>query len=162
MSLFAIQCAWRLNHRCLVPRRYAEPLISLGYRKPLEIEDLWPLSKEDETERTTASLQAHWDASVAESKKPGGKPPSLVRATFAQRRWTLIAMCCFSATSRTATILQPLALAGLLNWLEDDSAPAWHGFLLALALAVVPFVNVMMQTRTMHLGNTSLGHVASS
>ena len=46
---------------------WLNPIITLGYKRPLEEEDLWKLSKGDQAEELTRRFNVHWDKELARS-----------------------------------------------------------------------------------------------
>ena len=52
---------------------WLNPIIKLGYTRPLEEEDLWKLSKGDQAEELTRRFNVHWNKELARSTRAHGE-----------------------------------------------------------------------------------------
>jgi hypothetical protein len=86
---------------------WAGNLMSLGYKRPLEKEDLYILNDERLAKNVTSNFEKSWEKELT---RKDGKPPSLLRAlnhTFGFKFW--IAGIC-RLLSDTLQVTSPLVL----------------------------------------------------
>ncbi|KAM6175201.1 ATP-binding cassette sub-family C member 3 isoform 2-T2 [Erethizon dorsatum] len=143
-------------------------LAILGYRRPLEEQDLWSLSEDDCSHRVVQRLLEAWqkqerqtarpEAAEALGKKvPGedeallrGRPrargPSLLWALLTTFSSSLLISSCFKLIQDLLCFVNPQLLSMLIQFISNPEAPSWWGFLLAGLM----FASAMMQTLILH------------
>eukprot|EP00741_Cyanophora_paradoxa_P013906 tig00020723_g13424.t1 len=108
---------------------WVSPLVTVGYSKPLEPDDLFRLFPEDSTAAVAERFEAIW----REEAPRGGR--ALVRALhrFIGRGYYLLGLLKFGAAS--LGFVGPIVLESLVVFVDDEEAPIWQGYALAFALA---------------------------
>ncbi|XP_029783715.1 canalicular multispecific organic anion transporter 2 isoform X2 [Suricata suricatta] len=140
----------------------------LGYRRPLEEQDLWSLKEEDRSKMVVDRLMEEWKkqqkraerhkAAVASGKRVssedvgllGGRPrprePSFLRAVLATYGSSIFVSICFKLIQDLLSFVNPQLLSILIRFISNPVAPTWWGFLLAGLM----FVSSLMQTLFLH------------
>ncbi|XP_004434776.1 PREDICTED: canalicular multispecific organic anion transporter 2 [Ceratotherium simum simum] len=140
----------------------------LGYRRPLEDQDLWSLNKEDRSEKVVERLLKAWNKQQkgAARHKPeaasgktvssedevllGARPrppePSFLKALLATFGPSLLIGTCFKLIQDLLAFVNPQLLSILIRFISNPMAPAWWGFLVAGLM----FVCSVMQTLILH------------
>ena len=130
-------------------------LLQLGYRRPLEKEDLYPLIPKHKSERLTAVLEEAWQQELKRTKHEG---PSLLKAFFSITTASECVFIMILASSRTAcNLLVPVLLSLLLATLEEG-VPG-NSYLLygcgqgiSLCTVIMPFVMHHFEYRASMVG----------
>lgn len=140
----------------------------LGYRRPLEEEDLWSLNREDHSEVVVQRLLEAWKkhqkqaarhkAAVASGKtvssedeellgdRPRPREASFLQALLSTFGPTFLLSMCFMLTQDLLSFVNPQLLSILIRFISNPMAPAWWGFLVAGLM----FVCSLMQTVILH------------
>ncbi|XP_077632923.1 ATP-binding cassette sub-family C member 3 isoform X1 [Crocuta crocuta] len=140
----------------------------LGYRRPLEEQDLWSLNEEDRSQMVVDRLLEKWKkqqkraarhkAAVASGKRVssedvgllGGRPrprePSFLWAVLATYGSSIFVSICFKLIQDLLSFVNPQLLSLLIRFISNPSAPTWWGFLVAGLM----FTCSMMQTLLLH------------
>ncbi|XP_006972048.1 ATP-binding cassette sub-family C member 3 [Peromyscus maniculatus bairdii] len=143
-------------------------LAILGYRRPLEEQDLWTLDEEDCSHKLVQRLLDAWQKqqkqapgpqNAAFEQKIPGEDEGLLRArpksqTNASFLWALVRTfsssllmgVCFKLIQDLLSFINPQLLSILIRFISDPTAPTWWGFLLAGLM----FMSSMMQTLILH------------
>uniref|UniRef100_A0A8C0ZMU8 Canalicular multispecific organic anion transporter 2 n=1 Tax=Castor canadensis TaxID=51338 RepID=A0A8C0ZMU8_CASCN len=143
-------------------------LAILGYRRPLEAQDLWSLNKEDCSHIVVQRLLKAWQkqqngaagskATAANGKKVSGedqvllggplrsREPSFLRALLTTFTSSLLISACFKLIQDLLSFVNPQLLSMLIRFISNPEAPTWWGFLLAGLM----FLSSMMQTLILH------------
>uniref|UniRef100_A0A5S6R3S5 Uncharacterized protein n=1 Tax=Trichuris muris TaxID=70415 RepID=A0A5S6R3S5_TRIMR len=98
---------------------FITPLIRLGYKRPLELEDLYEVLPENDAASLTDNLTKHWKVEL-ENAKSSGRPPKLLRAVYAmekRRFWTLGWMLLAEEIVR---VLQPFFMGRVIRFFHAD------------------------------------------
>ncbi|XP_069338491.1 ATP-binding cassette sub-family C member 3 [Eulemur rufifrons] len=136
----------------------------LGYRRPLEEQDLWSLNEEDKSYKVVQRLLEAWrkqekqeprrkaaeasgktvsgegEALLRAQPRPGG--PSFLRAMLVTFGPSFLIGACFKLIQDLLSFVNPQLLSVLIRFISNPSAPTWWGFLVAGLM----FVCSMMQT----------------
>ncbi|XP_051056069.1 ATP-binding cassette sub-family C member 3 [Phodopus roborovskii] len=142
-------------------------LAILGYRRPLEEQDLWTLGEEDCSHKLVQRLLEEWQKqqkqtsgpqAAAFEQKTSGEDEVLLRARPKSQKpsflWALVRTftsslllgACFKLIEDLLSFINPQLLSILIRFVSDPMAPTWWGFLLAGLM----FVSSMMQTLILH------------
>ncbi|XP_069884465.1 ATP-binding cassette sub-family C member 3 [Dipodomys merriami] len=143
-------------------------LAILGYRQPLEEQDLWSLNSDDSSQIVVQRLLEAWQkqkkqvtgpkASATFGKKgpledeallgspPKSREPSFLRALLTAFTSSLIISGCFKLIQDLLNFVNPQLLSILIRFISNTEAPTWWGFLLAGLM----FMSSMMQTLILH------------
>ncbi|XP_034882734.1 canalicular multispecific organic anion transporter 2 [Mirounga leonina] len=136
----------------------------LGYRSPLEEQDLWSLKEEDCSQKVVHRLLEAWKklqkqdvgrkAAAASGKRVSGEDEVLLggqpRPQQPSFLWAVLATCCSSilisiclkVIQDLLSFVNPQLLSILIRFISNPTAPTWWGFLVAGLI----FVCSMMQT----------------
>jgi len=117
---------------------FMSPMISLGYYRPLGPSDLWKVSKDQDVLKVAPEFDAEWQKCVADAKATNARyeeennaliaqglppkhttkaEPSLMKATIAYGGANLLWLLFYQLLVRAESILSPLVLEKLLQWL---------------------------------------------
>ncbi|KAL2765252.1 ATP-binding cassette sub-family C member 3 isoform 2, partial [Daubentonia madagascariensis] len=140
----------------------------LGYRRPLEEQDLWSLNEEDKSQRVVQRLLEAWRkqqkqaarcrAAAASGKRvsredevllgarPRPRGPSFLWALLATFGPSFLISVCFRLIQDLLSFINPQLLSVLIRFISNPSAPSWWGFLVAGLM----FVCSVMQTLAVH------------
>ncbi|KAJ2123708.1 hypothetical protein IW147_002301 [Coemansia sp. RSA 720] len=117
------------------------PLLEQGLRKPLQMADVWDLSRQYQPDVATAEFQRNWQA---EQKQPN---PSLFRATMRTygAAWMLGGF--YKVVKDLAAILNPILLSRLIGFVSTYHTPAAepieNGYFYAISMFVVASVQTL-------------------
>ena len=106
-------------------------VVQKGYKKPLEAEDLWVLSRKDRSQELSRRFLTAWGREMA---VPDKKKRSLLRAI--RRVWG----CQFAVggvvklLNDASQFVGPVFLSQFIGFVSDRSVPAWHGWVFAFAI----------------------------
>uniref|UniRef100_A0A452UGF2 Multidrug resistance-associated protein 1 n=1 Tax=Ursus maritimus TaxID=29073 RepID=A0A452UGF2_URSMA len=138
----------------------------LGYRRPLEEQDLWSLKEDDCSQKLVQGLLEEWKK-LQEQAKHGPKhvdeltseedevllrgrarprQPSFLRALLATFSSTLLISIGLKVIQDLLSFVNPQLLSILIRFISNPMAPAWWGFLVAGLM----FSCSMMQTLILH------------
>ncbi|CAD7667352.1 unnamed protein product [Nyctereutes procyonoides] len=140
----------------------------LGYRRPLEEQDLWSLKEDDCSQKVVNRLLEAWkklqkqavghEAAAATGKKAsgedevllGGQPrsrqPSFLWALLATFGPSILISMCFKVVQDLLSFINPQLLSILIRFISNPTAPTWWGFLVAGLM----FLCSMVQTLVLH------------
>ncbi|KAJ2803489.1 hypothetical protein H4R20_002872 [Coemansia guatemalensis] len=107
-------------------------LLRKGYRKQLQLEDMWKLTGQYRPDIINAQFRRNWKKELETGK------PSLFRAT-ARTYWRIWALEAMHETLRvTTSLLQPVVLSRLIEFATtygtDKGSPIEHGYFYAIVL----------------------------
>uniref|UniRef100_A0A8D2LSH2 Multidrug resistance-associated protein 1 n=1 Tax=Varanus komodoensis TaxID=61221 RepID=A0A8D2LSH2_VARKO len=146
-------------------------LLVRGYRKPLELKDLWSLNKEDMSEEVVPGLARNWAKEYTKAKRqvrgslppvfaspglrktrsasvalPLNKEPSLFKVLYKTFGPYFFMSFLFKAFHDLMMFAGPEILKLLINFVNDKDAPSWQGYLYTALL----FVSAGLQTLVLH------------
>ncbi|KAG2178766.1 hypothetical protein INT43_001612 [Umbelopsis isabellina] len=120
------------------------PLMKLGYKQPLLMDDLWNLKPEDQAAVIAERFEQNWEK---EMKK---KNPSLLRVLVATLGGPFIFAGVLKAVQDVLQFTQPLLLRELMGWVNSYSSgepmPAYRGTFIAIGM----FFTAISQTMFLH------------
>ncbi|KAI9475895.1 MAG: multi drug resistance-associated protein MRP [Benjaminiella poitrasii] len=120
------------------------PLMRLGYKKPLTMDDLWNLKTDDQSAIVGYKFQQNWEK---ESQKAN---PSLLRVLVKTLGGPYALSAFFKALQDILQFTQPMLLKRLMVWVtsyaSDEPEPAYRGVLIAVAM----FFTAICQTMFLH------------
>ncbi|KAJ2470653.1 hypothetical protein IWW56_006489, partial [Coemansia sp. RSA 2131] len=117
------------------------PLLEQGLRKPLQMADVWDLSRQYQPDVATAEFQRNWQAEQQRSD------PSLFRATMRTygAAWMLGGF--YKLVKDLAAILNPILLSRLIGFVSTYHTPAAepieNGYFYAISMFVVASVQTL-------------------
>ncbi|KAJ1857156.1 hypothetical protein GGF49_002084 [Coemansia sp. RSA 1853] len=117
------------------------PLLEQGFRKPLQMADVWELSRQYRPDVVTAEFQSSW---LAEQKRTN---PSLFRATMRTygAAWALAGF--YKLVKDLVAFLNPILLSRLIGFVSTYHTPAAepieNGYFYAISMFVVASVQTL-------------------
>ncbi|XP_047562923.1 ATP-binding cassette sub-family C member 3 isoform X2 [Lutra lutra] len=136
----------------------------LGYRRPLEQQDLWSLKEEDCSQNVVHGLLEAWKklqktaarhkTAASSGKRASGEDemllggrrrpqqPSFLWALLVTFRSSLLISICLKVAQDLLSFVNPQLLSILISFISNPTAPTWWGFLVAGLM----FACSMMQT----------------
>ncbi|KAJ2785541.1 hypothetical protein H4R18_000486 [Coemansia javaensis] len=117
------------------------PLLELGQRRPLEMEDTWELARQFRPDVATAAFQRNWQAELKHAR------PSLFRAMVRTygAAWALGSF--YKLVKDLVAFLNPVLLARLIRFVSTygtaDAEPIENGYFYALSMFVVATVQTL-------------------
>uniref|UniRef100_A0A452UGB6 Multidrug resistance-associated protein 1 n=1 Tax=Ursus maritimus TaxID=29073 RepID=A0A452UGB6_URSMA len=140
----------------------------LGYRRPLEEQDLWSLKEDDCSQKLVQGLLEEWKKLQEQAKRDEAaaasgtraseedevllrgrarpRQPSFLRALLATFSSTLLISIGLKVIQDLLSFVNPQLLSILIRFISNPMAPAWWGFLVAGLM----FSCSMMQTLILH------------
>ncbi|KAI9272857.1 multi drug resistance-associated protein MRP [Phascolomyces articulosus] len=121
------------------------PLMRLGYREPLVMDDLWNLKEDNQSAIIGDVFQKYWDEELKKEK------PSLVRALIRTVGRPYLFAALFKALQDILQFTQPMLLRELMGWVAsyssgDPTVPAYRGVFIAVGM----FLTAVCQTMFLH------------
>lgn len=99
-------------------------LYRIGYTKPLQSDDLWPLIEGDKADVITAQFEAEW---AKELRKPNPEDRSLKMAVWRTFRLEFIIGGLYKLINDTLIFSGPLLLNLLIRFISTPEWPLWYG-----------------------------------
>ncbi|KAG2214416.1 hypothetical protein INT47_000972 [Mucor saturninus] len=120
------------------------PLMQLGYKTPLIMDDLWNLKHEDEAEVVGERFQKCWDIEMKKER------PSLFLALVKSIGGPFLFAAVLKAIQDILQFTQPLLLRELMGWvtsyLTNEPEPGYRGVFISVAM----FITAILQTMFLH------------
>ncbi|XP_055982515.1 ATP-binding cassette sub-family C member 3 [Sorex fumeus] len=144
----------------------------LGYRRPLEEQDLWSLNKEDSSQEVVPKLLKAWEQQKqAAGRKAAGTPgklvsgedeelmgtrarrqqPSFLRALMATFGPSLLLSVVFKLIQDLLNFVNPQLLSVLIGFISDPTAPSWIGYLVAVLMFLCSVMQILVVNQYFHL-----------
>ncbi|XP_059020460.1 multidrug resistance-associated protein 1-like isoform X5 [Mustela lutreola] len=130
-------------------------VIVLGYKKPLEREDLCELHESDSSYIVCPIFEKQWrkevlrtqerqEAKASFSKETHARKPSLVYALWNTFKFVLIQVAVFKVFADILSFTSPLIMKQMIVFCEHHPDFGWSGYGYALALFVVVFLQTLI------------------
>ncbi|KAF4025940.1 hypothetical protein G4228_017948 [Cervus hanglu yarkandensis] len=130
-------------------------IIILGYKKPLEREDLFELNESDSSYSVCPIFEKQWRKEVLRTqerqkvkssfhKEPHTRKPSLLRALWNTFKFVLIQVALFKVLADVLSFTSPLIMKQMILFCEQRPDFGWSGYGYALALFVVVFLQTLI------------------
>uniref|UniRef100_A0A671NKW8 Multidrug resistance-associated protein 1 n=1 Tax=Sinocyclocheilus anshuiensis TaxID=1608454 RepID=A0A671NKW8_9TELE len=142
-------------------------LMVTGYKRPLEEKDLWSLNTEDKSQRVVPQLVRRWDQESRGEKKDGQpiEESEILLAKTLQKTGEPSLFCAlcqtfgpyFLVSSLYKIIHDILMFVGpeilrlLIQFVNDSSAPTWHGYFYTTLLFVCTCVQTLILQKYFHV-----------
>uniref|UniRef100_A0A672QV88 Multidrug resistance-associated protein 1 n=1 Tax=Sinocyclocheilus grahami TaxID=75366 RepID=A0A672QV88_SINGR len=153
-------------------------LMVTGYKRPLEEKDLWSLNTEDKSQRVVPQLVRRWDQEcnkvkrsevrTAKGEKKDGQPIEESEILLAKTLQKTGEPSLFCALCRTfgpyflvsslykiihdiLMFVGPEILRLLIQFVNDSSAPTWHGYFYTTLLFVCTCVQTLILQKYFHV-----------
>ncbi|XP_010545031.1 PREDICTED: ABC transporter C family member 4-like [Tarenaya hassleriana] len=116
---------------------WMNPLLSKGYKSPLNIDEVPTLSPEHRAERLALLFESKWPKPQENSKNP-------VRTTMFRCFWKEVAFTAFLAIVRLCVMyVGPVLIQSFVNFTSGKRSSPMEGYYLVLILLVAKFVEVL-------------------
>ncbi|KNC51636.1 multidrug resistance-associated protein 1 [Thecamonas trahens ATCC 50062] len=150
MSVTEAQASWWQT----LTLRFFNPLLHLGAKRALELEDLAPLREEMRTGSVVARLDESWAGEVPAGQFEHAPTPrkSLLRALVDEAKVPLSRAGLLGLVYGFVPFLGPLFLWLLIQNLKEDSPSVWIGFGLALAMGLSTLTMAVSSNHAFRLG----------
>ncbi|KAL3981708.1 multi drug resistance-associated protein (MRP) [Acanthocheilonema viteae] len=139
-------------------------LAARGFRRPLEVNDLWRLRLHEESENLMKKFSRYWVPAVnayyekkraversASLRKLGPKAqPSLLWALVKTYRWTILAGAAMKFIFDILNFVSPQLLSALISYIEDRKRPLWMGIAISFSMFTVALVQSMILHQYFH------------
>ncbi|CAG8727944.1 8123_t:CDS:2, partial [Racocetra persica] len=138
----------KANIFSLITFWWTNNIMSLGYKRPLEKDDLYVLNEERSAKIVTDSFEVEWKKEL-QKKKEQGKKPSLFKALnrVLWLRFSVAGICRF--VSDMLLVTSPLVLKLLLNFVSEAyyglDPPVHIGYVLAVGMFLMQMVATVLQ-----------------
>uniref|UniRef100_A0A452UFP5 Multidrug resistance-associated protein 1-like n=1 Tax=Ursus maritimus TaxID=29073 RepID=A0A452UFP5_URSMA len=130
-------------------------IIVLGYKKPLEREDLFELNESDSSYVVCPIFEKQWRKEVLRNqerqkvkasfhKEAHARKPSLVYALWNTFKFVLIQVALFKVFADILSFTSPLIMKQMIIFFEHRPDFGWSGYGYALALFVVVFLQTLI------------------
>uniref|UniRef100_A0A671NEJ6 Multidrug resistance-associated protein 1 n=1 Tax=Sinocyclocheilus anshuiensis TaxID=1608454 RepID=A0A671NEJ6_9TELE len=144
-------------------------LMVTGYKRPLEEKDLWSLNTEDKSQRVVPQLVRRWDQECNKVKRSEDGQPieesEILLAKTLQKTGEPSLFCAlcqtfgpyFLVSSLYKIIHDILMFVGpeilrlLIQFVNDSSAPTWHGYFYTTLLFVCTCVQTLILQKYFHV-----------
>ena len=138
----------------LINFSWLNPLFAVGYKKPLQLDDIPKLDIKDSAEY----LNCAFDESLRQVKeKDGTSNPSIYKAIYLFARKKAAINALFAIISASASYVGPYLITDFVNFLtEKDSHGLKTGYLLSLGFLCAKMIEVIAQ-RQWNFGARQLG-----
>uniref|UniRef100_A0A452UGV2 Multidrug resistance-associated protein 1 n=1 Tax=Ursus maritimus TaxID=29073 RepID=A0A452UGV2_URSMA len=154
---------WKLDGSGGSTAHASAQMAILGYRRPLEEQDLWSLKEDDCSQKLVQGLLEEWKKLQEQANFLQGRlaseedevllrgrarprQPSFLRALLATFSSTLLISIGLKVIQDLLSFVNPQLLSILIRFISNPMAPAWWGFLVAGLM----FSCSMMQTLILH------------
>ncbi|KAM8975402.1 multidrug resistance-associated protein 1-like [Pelodytes ibericus] len=118
-------------------------IITLGYKKPLEREDLFELNEADSCDAVYPVFEKNWQNEHGK-KGYGSRRASLLRALWNTFKPSLIQVALMKVVADILAFVSPQILKQMITFCEGRSAEAWNGYMFAVALLVVTILQTLV------------------
>lgn len=116
---------------------WLNPLLSKGYKSPLNIDDVPSLSPQHRAERMSVIFESKWPKSDERSKNP-------VRVTLLRCFWKDIIFTAFLAVIRLSVMfVGPVLIQNFVDFTSGKGSSVYEGYYLVLILVAAKFVEVL-------------------
>uniref|UniRef100_A0A4X2LY92 ATP binding cassette subfamily C member 6 n=1 Tax=Vombatus ursinus TaxID=29139 RepID=A0A4X2LY92_VOMUR len=134
---------------------FLSSIIILGYKKPLEREDLFELNDSDSSYNVCPIFEKQWRKNILTNKKKQkvklikskAKKPSLLHALWNTFNFSLIQVALFKVFADILAFISPLIMKQMILFCENHHDLVWNGY----GYAVVLFIVVILQTLVLQL-----------
>uniref|UniRef100_A0AC11APP0 Uncharacterized protein n=1 Tax=Ovis aries TaxID=9940 RepID=A0AC11APP0_SHEEP len=143
------------------PCSFISRIIILGYKKPLEREDLFELNESDSSYTVCPIFEKQWRKEVLRTqerqkvkvtikslssfhKEAHTRKPSLLRALWNTFKFVLIKVALFKVLADVLSFTSPLIMKQMILFCEQRPDFGWSGYGYALALFVVVFLQTLI------------------
>ncbi|VDM22833.1 unnamed protein product, partial [Wuchereria bancrofti] len=135
-------------------------LAARGFRRPLEVNDLWRLRLHEESENLMKKFKRYWvpavnayykkkraaEQSTSLKKLSPKTQPSLLWALTKTYRWTILSGAAMKFVFDVLNFVSPQLLSALISYIEDMKRPLWMGIAISFAMFAVALALMLSNT----------------
>uniref|UniRef100_A0A670HSL5 ATP binding cassette subfamily C member 6 n=1 Tax=Podarcis muralis TaxID=64176 RepID=A0A670HSL5_PODMU len=139
--------------------------ITLGYKKPLEREDLSELIESVSSYIVCPEFEKHWRKEVFKKSKdikPISQKPSLLSPLWQTFKFLLIKVAILKVATDFLAFLSPQIMKEMILLCEHSSAPLWNGYGYAVALLLVVVMQTLIQQAYQRLNLLTVGKIRTA
>ena len=123
---------------------WINPLILLGYKKPLTEHDLWTLDLKDSTEYNSKIFSERLQRKDSQISQYNGILLSLFRTYW----FPMLMMAVIKLALSFLTFVNPLVLNWLIDYMNPESVdPEWRGYLYACLMFIAPMIESIVSNQ---------------
>uniref|UniRef100_A0AAQ4S871 Multidrug resistance-associated protein 1 n=1 Tax=Gasterosteus aculeatus aculeatus TaxID=481459 RepID=A0AAQ4S871_GASAC len=143
-------------------------LMVTGYRRPLEEKDLWSLNSADRSHKVVPELVGRWNVECQKVKSEGkegravesevlivkaqkAKEPSLFWALCLTFGPYFLISCLYKIIQDILMFVGPEILRLLIRFVNNSSAPSWHGYFYTALLFICTCVQSLILQKYFHV-----------
>lgn len=133
---------------------WINPIVQLGYSRPLEPADVPPVPKEFSADEVVKIFQSLWKEEVDQH----GSNASASRVMFRAFRWELWLSGLFFAPYAGIVLVQPYFVSDILSYLagsDDRYFDIQNGYVLAVVFGVISILNALFASLSFYLVSTA-------
>ncbi|CAM1314160.1 ABCC2 (predicted) [Pycnogonum litorale] len=113
------------------------PLITLGYRMPLSLHDIWTLTSDYRCNRVSEYFESYWNKTVKITNRMTHRKRKSIGLELLKAFWpSLFAGFVYRLLHDILILLNPQLLNLLINYISSSSDPHWKGLFYAVALFI--------------------------
>uniref|UniRef100_G3S7J7 Uncharacterized protein n=1 Tax=Gorilla gorilla gorilla TaxID=9595 RepID=G3S7J7_GORGO len=137
-------------------------VITLGYKRPLEREDLFELKESDSSYTVCPIFEKQWRKEASCYKEAHIKKPSLLYALWNTFKSFLIQVALFKVFADILSFTSPLIMNQIIIFCEHSSDFGWNGYGYAVALLVVVFLQTLILQQYQHFNTLTSAKVKTA
>ncbi|XP_050391108.1 ATP-binding cassette sub-family C member 4 [Patella vulgata] len=119
---------------------WLNPIFKIGYERPLEVQDMYNVNKEDSSDTLGDQLEREWFKELAKVKGTK-KKPSLLIALIKCFGWRYSVLGFIVFVEEGTKVVQPLLLGGLIRYFTPDSKMSdMEAYLYAMGVSLCAIV----------------------
>jgi len=128
---------------------WLNPIVWKGGKAALEDADMYDVTEQQEARKASEDFAAEWAIELARRDANPAYKPSVNKALYRIFRLEFWVGGMLKALIDGLQFLQPILLEWILTFIADsqfgnDRPPDWHGYLLAMAIGICPFLTTIM------------------
>ncbi|XP_073473151.1 multidrug resistance-associated protein 1-like isoform X1 [Aquarana catesbeiana] len=121
-------------------------IITLGYKKPLEREDLIELNEADSSYVIYPAIEKNWRKEIVPQGKKDSRSrkPSLLRALWSTFRFSLIYVALMKVVADLLAFTSPQILKQMITFCEQQTGDPRTGYMFAVSLLIVTILQTII------------------
>ncbi|PIO27183.1 hypothetical protein AB205_0088470, partial [Aquarana catesbeiana] len=125
---------------------YFNRIITLGYKKPLEREDLIELNEADSSYVIYPAIEKNWRKEIVPQGKKDyrSRKPSLLRALWSTFRFSLIYVALMKVVADLLAFTSPQILKQMITFCEQQTGDPRTGYMFAVSLLIVTILQTII------------------
>ncbi|KAI8820425.1 P-loop containing nucleoside triphosphate hydrolase protein [Fimicolochytrium jonesii] len=136
MSLLYVGLQSSKNIWTYVTVSWLTPLMRLGYKRPLQVEDLYRLPPDNSAEHLSKTLDPFWNDLAEYKKGKRAEPPNLTRLIIRKFFWTWFLSFTCQLLAMTCEVVSPLIIKEIILYTSPDGTPGRDSLTISNGLAL--------------------------